>query len=825
MMKSTLPAVAAAAMAVGALSLCSATRARSLLTRAALVLTLSAIGAAPAPGQRCQPHWADDLWRAVPPGEVQAMTVFDDGSGPALYMGTAGSWVSNAVARWDGTRLETLGAVMGILGGGAPVSVSAMAVFDDGAGPALYIGGGFTAVNWSPAKGVAKWTGSGWTALGTGMNGAVRALRVYDDGEGPALYAAGAFQQAGGVPASCVAKWDGRVWSALGSGLSGGVYYINPVSYSTAPIGLALQVFDDGTGPALYVGGNFDHAGGAPAPSIARWNGSVWSPVGNGLTWNSGQGAVLTLGVFDGVAGASLYAGGQINFGALNNNPLVARWDGVAWYPVAAWLPGAYVSSLAVADHLNTPSLYAGINAFGQQQGTVFRLDGGKWVAIGDTGPSPVSTLTAFEHGSATRLYAGGNFTTISGVHAPRLAQWDGNQWSALPQGGSVQPVGRLRTLDLGDGSRLYALGSSQIAGQTLPGIGRFDGTGWSAVGPFGQGAEILDVEVYDDGAGKILHAAGHFLGAPRVARLSGGAWEAVGQPMAWVGVDGVKRLRTFDDGMRPKLFAGGGFTGGVRAWDGVTWTTPGGGLPIGSGFGSATLHDLEVFGDGGRARLYAAWHSNLSRWTGAAWELVPCPLSSGAACLDLAVFDDGAGAALYVAQASPTNPVVRYDGWSWTAVAGTTDGVVRALTAFDDSTGPALYATGYFTAIGGASADRIARWRAGVWWPLVGGGLTGSSSSAMTMAVFHLPAPSLWIGGEIVSAGGLPSYNLARRAGCPAPCHADCDQSGTLTLPDFTCFQTKFAAGDPYADCNQSGTLSVADFTCFQSQFVAGCP
>ncbi len=55
--------------------------------------------------------------------------------------------------------------------------------------------------------------------------------------------------------------------------------------------------------------------------------------------------------------------------------------------------------------------------------------------------------------------------------------------------------------------------------------------------------------------------------------------------------------------------------------------------------------------------------------------------------------------------------------------------------------------------------------------------------------------------------------------------CYADCNLSGTLTVADFTCFQTKFVAGDPYADCNQSGTLSVADFTCFQSMFVAGCP
>ncbi len=55
--------------------------------------------------------------------------------------------------------------------------------------------------------------------------------------------------------------------------------------------------------------------------------------------------------------------------------------------------------------------------------------------------------------------------------------------------------------------------------------------------------------------------------------------------------------------------------------------------------------------------------------------------------------------------------------------------------------------------------------------------------------------------------------------------CMADCNASGTLTIADFGCFQSKFAQGDPYADCNGNGTLTIADFGCFQSIFAAGCP
>ncbi len=55
--------------------------------------------------------------------------------------------------------------------------------------------------------------------------------------------------------------------------------------------------------------------------------------------------------------------------------------------------------------------------------------------------------------------------------------------------------------------------------------------------------------------------------------------------------------------------------------------------------------------------------------------------------------------------------------------------------------------------------------------------------------------------------------------------CYPDCNLSGTLTIADFSCFQTKFSAGDPYADCNSSGSLTIADFACFQAEFAAGCP
>ena len=42
----------------------------------------------------------------------------------------------------------------------------------------------------------------------------------------------------------------------------------------------ALAVFDDGSGPALYVGGLFETIGGVAANNIAKWDGATWSPLG-----------------------------------------------------------------------------------------------------------------------------------------------------------------------------------------------------------------------------------------------------------------------------------------------------------------------------------------------------------------------------------------------------------------------------------------------------------------------------------------------------------------------------------------------------------------
>jgi len=153
------------------------------------------------------------------------------------------------------------------VGGVSPDSaVSALGVHDGGLGMALFAGGWFTHVGGLEANHVARWSGSHWSALtgpaGNGTNDNVSALASYDDGDGPALYAAGLFTQAGGAPVERIARWDGSAWSSLpdpsGVGLNGQAY--------------ALRSYDDGSGSALWVGGDFSIAGDKVSSHVARWS-------------------------------------------------------------------------------------------------------------------------------------------------------------------------------------------------------------------------------------------------------------------------------------------------------------------------------------------------------------------------------------------------------------------------------------------------------------------------------------------------------------------------------------------------------------------------
>jgi hypothetical protein len=246
---------------------------------------------------------------------LHALAVFDDGSGPALYAAGKfhgiGGQNAGGIARWNGASWSALGS--GVYGG----VVYTLAAFDDGSGPKLYAGGSFTNAGSLAVNGIARWhPSSGWTTPGsTTFADLVHSMTVHDDGSGAQLYASGLFDPSGSFPGGELARWNGSSWSAVGTG---------------APTGVrAFATFDDGSGPALYAGGSINVGG--TYPGIARWDGSVWSTLGSGLflaPMHSPTGGALAV-VPDPVDGVpDLYVGGDFVLAGGQTSHNIARWNG-----------------------------------------------------------------------------------------------------------------------------------------------------------------------------------------------------------------------------------------------------------------------------------------------------------------------------------------------------------------------------------------------------------------------------------------------------------------------------------------------------------------
>ena len=239
-------------------------------------------------------RWSGTSWVAIGgPAEVLAFATWDDGAGLALYaagrFGPAPAF--SGVCRLVGSTWVGIGA-----GSFATMPLALIAFDQDGAGPmteTLCVGGPF---------GVRLLLAGVWTSIGTSHT---RALCAYDaDGAGPGtplLVAGGSFAALG---TDWIAGWNGTNWVTFGIGIqtfSNGMFFSGSVQ--------TVGAFDLGSGPVLVAGGLFTHAGGLPMTSLAQWNGTAWSSLGN-FDGTPIVPSVLALAMFDDGTGPKLHAGG-----------------------------------------------------------------------------------------------------------------------------------------------------------------------------------------------------------------------------------------------------------------------------------------------------------------------------------------------------------------------------------------------------------------------------------------------------------------------------------------------------------------------------------
>jgi hypothetical protein len=106
---------------------------------------------------------------------------------------------------------------------------------------------------------------------------------------------------------------------------------------------------------------------------------------------------------------------------------------------------------------------------------------------------------------------------------------------------------------------------------------------------------------------------------------------------------------------------------------------------------------------------------------------------------------------------------------------------------------------------------------------------ITGATSS--TLVVSNVDCDDAGAYDVVVSNPAGSATSASATLNGVSTCYVNCDCSIVAPLAnvaDFTCFLTRFAAGDPYANCDQSTAtpaLNVDDFTCFLTKFAIGCP
>jgi hypothetical protein len=337
------------------------------------------------------------------------LATFDDGSGPALFVGgyylstylnSVGTGSGIPIMKWNGSAFQSLAP--------SPVAHEGwVVVLDEGSGPSLY-------GEWTSPSGYqfGRWNGTGWEPTTPGFFGANTApfVSVYE-ASGPVIYGLSISPTNGN---QLVVKWNGTEWVSLGE-----------VENSASVYG--MLGYRDGPAESLYIYGLFSSGiNGTPAWGIARWNGATWEAPG----WNDHRFNAYAACIADLGTGPELYIGGDIILPPWTDATTgISRWNGQRWEDVVGGLSGAAQS------------------------------------------PMSINAMAEFNDGTGPALYVAGGFSSVGGVHVRNIAKWDGRSWSGLG-GGIGAYVTQFAVFNDPRGSSLFAGGDFQSVGAVGIGAG-----------------------------------------------------------------------------------------------------------------------------------------------------------------------------------------------------------------------------------------------------------------------------------------------------------------------------------------------------------------
>ena len=349
---------------------------------------------------------------------VYALTFGGDGT---LYAGGrfnhAGSAKANAVASWNGSNWSALGTGLTTEGDFEQNGDVRALAYGNGV---LYAGGQFGKAGGVSAKNIAAWDGTSWSALGSGLTeqfeSSPTVLGLLLDGA--TLYAGGEFDNAGGKSIKGVARWDGTTWSAVGEGA-------NVLNNSSDVHVRAIALGADG----LFAAGDIAQAGARYVYGIARWDGQAWDSLGYGVAkYGDSPAEVRSITIDD---AGRVYIAGWINQVGGIPVSNVAMWDGAAWHDMGGGVKGGLVfisAILAVGDEVYVGGSFSQAGELATSNIARWTISTQTWSAVG-TGTDGAVYALAYGDGL---LFAGGGFGHAGGAEAKDVAIWDGAKWSGL---------------------------------------------------------------------------------------------------------------------------------------------------------------------------------------------------------------------------------------------------------------------------------------------------------------------------------------------------------------------------------------------------------
>ena len=293
----------------------------------------------------------------------------------------------------------------------------------------IFILGDFENASADPtADFVAKWDGSRWIGLGSNGAGESAFECEFNDcyftdvviAPNGDVYVSGDFDLAGQPERLSIARWDGTTWSAVGNR----TFYIS-----------AMALDSDSR---LVVTGDFENLSGVPeADYIAKWDGDSWLALGSNGTGDgflNAMGYLITAG-----SNSSLYVSGEFtDVAGIVGNDYIAKWNGSNWESIGEHvIDGDEVdlqaSSLLVDSTSGTDVLYVGgyLSWEDHEDLQVAKWDGTAWSAL--EGDSPldgyVNNLARASNGV---LVAVGQFGWRNEYSYSSIASWDGKSWRPL---------------------------------------------------------------------------------------------------------------------------------------------------------------------------------------------------------------------------------------------------------------------------------------------------------------------------------------------------------------------------------------------------------